>query len=118
MSLEKLIFVKDWKFIYEQVQEVIKYSKGNVKIWDCGCGLGTTSLFLAMNNIQVHGTTIGEHYEKEIPKRKEYWSKYGNTEFFTVSYEALPYYMPQPSSYDAIVIQDTLHHMEPLGRST
>jgi hypothetical protein len=27
-------------------------------IWDCGCGYGTTAIFLALNGYKVHGTTL------------------------------------------------------------
>lgn len=115
-EFRKAYFCQRLEFIQEQVQDVIKSSNNDdIKVWDCGCGFGTTSLFLAINNIRVHGTTIGDHYEREIPRRKEFWSKYGNVKLFTTSYEALPYCIPEPSSYNAVIIQDSLHHMEPLG---
>lgn len=86
------------------------------KILDIGCGYGTTALFLAMNNIPVHGTTL-EFYIDEIESRKKYWSKYGNANLFTISYENL-FDAPTPTvTYDYIIIQDTLHHLEPVNEA-
>ena len=82
-------------------------------IWDCGCGYGTTCLFLAMNGIKTYGTTL-EFYYDTIQKRKEYWSKYGDTSLFTCTYENLFDNRPAPASYDWIIVQDTLHHLEPI----
>ncbi len=85
----------------------------NAQLLDIGCGYGTTALFLAMNNIAVHGTTL-EFYIEEIESRKQYWSKYGNVNLFTISYENL-FDSPPTSTYDYIIIQDTLHHLEPIN---
>ncbi|KAA9340979.1 class I SAM-dependent methyltransferase [Adhaeribacter soli] len=85
----------------------------NEAIWDCGCGFGTTALFLAMNGFKVHGTTL-EFYYKEIEGRKKYWDKFGDTSLFTADYENLFDAPVKPAAYDAIIIQDTLHHLEPL----
>ena len=82
-------------------------------IWDCGCGYGTTCLFLAMNGIRTHGTTL-EFYFETIQKRKEYWSQYGDTSLFTCTYENLFDQQPAPATYDWVIVQDTLHHLEPL----
>lgn len=83
-------------------------------IWDCGCGYGTTCLYLAMNGIATHGTTL-EFYYDTIQKRKEYWSQYGDTSLFTCTYENLFDNKPAPASYDWIIVQDTLHHLEPIN---
>ena len=82
-------------------------------IWDCGCGYGTTCLYLAMNGIKTYGTTL-EFYYDTVQKRKEYWSKYGDTSLFTCTYENLFDNRPAPASYDWIIVQDTLHHLEPI----
>jgi len=86
----------------------------NLSIWDCGCGYGTTCLFLAMNGIKTYGTTL-EFYFETIQKRKEYWSKYGDTSLFTCTYENLFDNKPEPGIYDWIIVQDTLHHLEPIN---
>ncbi len=85
----------------------------NLKIWDCGCGYGTTAIFLALNGIPVYGSTL-EFYIKEIPKRLEFYSAHGNVDLFTYSYENIFDSHPEPNSQDIIIIQDTMHHLEPL----
>lgn len=82
-------------------------------IWDCGCGYGTTDIFLALNGYQVFGSTL-EFYYKEIPPRLEYWKKHGYTGGFTYEYENLFDQHPDKNTMDVIIIQDTLHHLEPL----
>ncbi len=82
-------------------------------IWDCGCGYGTTCLFLAMNGIRTYGTTL-EFYFETVQKRIKYWSKYGDTSLFTYTYENLFDNRPEPASFDWIIVQDTLHHLEPI----
>lgn len=86
----------------------------SVSIWDCGSGYGTTCLFLAMNGIKTHGTTL-EFYFETVQKRKEYWSRFGDTSLFTCTYENLFDNRPAPASYDWIIVQDTLHHLEPIN---
>ena len=81
-------------------------------IWDCGCGYGTTGIFLTLNGFKVHGTTL-EFFYDQIPKRFEYWSKYGDISGFTVNYQNLfdpPFFQNQ---YDYVITQDVLHHLEP-----
>jgi SAM-dependent methyltransferase len=90
--------------------------KAAVTIWDCGCGYGTTCLFLAMNGIKTYGTTL-EFYYDTIQKRIDYWSKYGNTALFTCTYENLFDNRPPPASFDWIIVQDTLHHLEPIDQA-
>lgn len=82
-------------------------------IWDCGSGYGTTCLFLAMNGVQSHGTTLEFYYDR-IPPRYEYWNQYGDTSLFTTSYENLFDAAPAAHKYDTIIVQDTLHHLEPI----
>ncbi len=82
-------------------------------IWDCGCGYGTTDIFLALNGYKVFGSTL-EFYYKEIPPRLEFWKKHGYTGGFTFKYENLFDEHPDKNSMDVIIIQDTLHHLEPL----
>ncbi len=84
-----------------------------VSIWDCGCGYGTTCLFLAMNGIKTYGTTL-EFYYDTIKKRVAWWGQYGDTSLFTCTYENLFDNRPAANSYDWIIVQDTLHHLEPI----
>ncbi len=86
----------------------------SLSIWDCGSGYGTTCLFLAMNGIKTHGTTL-EFYYDTVQKRKEYWSRYGDTSLFTCTYENLFDHPPAANTYDLIIVQDTLHHLEPIN---
>jgi 2-polyprenyl-3-methyl-5-hydroxy-6-metoxy-1,4-benzoquinol methylase len=88
----------------------------NLKIWDCGCGFGTTALFLSINGIASHGTTL-EHYMKQIPGRLAYWKQFGDVSKFTYSYENIFDHTFEANTYDLIIIQDTLHHLEPLDEA-
>jgi SAM-dependent methyltransferase len=82
-------------------------------IWDCGCGFGTTAIFLALNGYKVHGTTL-EFYFAQLPGRLRYWAQFGDVSGFTYSYQNLFDSPPAPATYDRIIVQDTLHHLEPL----
>ena len=114
-SFRKAYFIQRLEYIYNQTLKAInELNASDVKIWDCGCGYGTTALFFAMNGIKVNGTTIGLHYSSEIEKRKKYWSSYGNVELFTVDFNNLFETPPSPSSCNIIIVQDVLHHLEPL----
>ncbi len=87
---------------------------GATHILDVGCGYGTTCLYLAMNGIKTHGTTL-EFYYDTIQKRKDYWSQYGDTSLFSCSYENLFDSPPPANTYNLIIVQDTLHHLEPIN---
>lgn len=101
-------------YFCQRLQYIIDHiNEPDLKIWDCGCGFGTTGIFLSINGIASHGTTL-EHYIKQIPKRLEFWSKYGDVSKFTYSYEDIFDCTFKPESFDLIIIQDTLHHLEPL----
>ena len=88
----------------------------SVDVWDCGCGYGTTGLFLAMNGIKSQGTTL-EFYHKEIAERLNFWTQYGDTSLFSYSYENLFDALPADASKDLVILQDTLHHLEPLEKA-
>ena len=109
-------------YFMERLRYIKKYlvdantNKKAVAIWDCGCGYGTTCLFLAMNGIKTFGTTL-EFYYDTIQKRADYWSKYGDTSLFTCTYENLFDNRPAPASFDWIIVQDTLHHLEPIDEA-
>ena len=81
--------------------------------WDLGCGYGTTAIFLALNGYKIHGTTL-EFYYKEIPERMKYWSQFGDVSGFTFDYEDLFEPSAPRSVFDYIIVQDTLHHLEPI----
>ena len=104
-------------YFCQRLQYVIDHIEDNQpKIWDCGCGFGTTAIYLSINGIASHGTTL-EHYIKQIPKRLDFWSKFGDVSKFTYSYENIFDHEFNKESYDLIIIQDTLHHLEPLNKA-
>jgi SAM-dependent methyltransferase len=106
-------FLQRLRYIHKYIVEERQAGK-TPAIWDCGCGYGTTCLYLAMNGIATHGTTL-EFYYETIQKRVAYWSQYGDTSLFTCSYENLFDNKPASASYDWIIVQDTLHHLEPIN---
>lgn len=111
LAFRKAYFCQRLEYIARQLQ------RKDALIWDVGCGYGTTALFLALNGYKVHGTTL-EFYFKELPGRIDYWSRFGDVSGFTYDYEDL--FEPsdqRPSSVDYIIVQDTLHHLEPLGQA-
>lgn len=55
-----------------------------------------------------------EFYFKEIPERMKYWSQFGDVSGFTFDYEDLFDTTVKRDQYDYIIVQDTLHHLEPL----
>ena len=102
-------------YFLERLRYIDRHIKDpSQQVWDCGSGYGTTGLFLAMNGIRVHGTTL-EFYYESVAKRYAYWKQFGNADLFTCSYENLFDNPPQPASYDTIIVQDTLHHLEPIN---
>lgn len=110
-EFRKNYFIQRLSYIDNQIDK----SKNPV-IMDCGCGYGTTCLYLAMNGIATKGTTL-EYYFKEIENRKKYWSQYGNSELFSWNYENIFDNPPAPESFDYIILQDTLHHIEPVDKA-
>lgn len=111
---KKLLFRK--AYFCQRLQYVIDHigSKQQV-IWDCGCGFGTTALFLAMNGYKVFGTTL-EYYFTELENREKFWSSYGNTGLFEYAYENL-FDSHYPQRFDTVILQDTLHHLEPINEA-
>ena len=100
-------YLQRLKYIEAQLPSLGKF------VWDCGCGYGTTNFFLALNGIRSFGNTL-EYYFAEIPQRKEYWSQYGDPALFDCAYANTFDLNPAQDSYSAIIVQDTLHHLEPL----
>lgn len=70
-----------------------------------------------MNGIRAHGTTL--HFFDEIRSRSEFWSQFGDTKLFSYDYEDLFDQTSHQSAtkYDYIIIQDTLHHIEPIDQA-
>jgi len=107
-ELRKAYFCQRLRYLIKQIND------DSANVWDLGCGYGTTSFFLAMNGIKSHGTTIGDHYFNGITKRRNFWNNYGDTSLFTTSYENLFDSTQSDDIYDYIILQDTLHHLEPV----
>ena len=98
----------------EYIDRIIRNK--DVNIWDCGCGYGTTGFFLALNGYMVYGTTI-EYYIDLIDKRQKFWKNYGEIENFKIEYKNIFRDPPSPGSYDYIILQDVLHHLEPIDEA-
>ena len=107
-EFRKAYFIQRLQFVADQIKNQ------NAAIWDCGCGFGTTALFLAMNGFRVYGTTL-EYYFDEIEKRKNYWKQFGNTDLFEIDYANVFDNKLNENQFDYIILQDTLHHIEPLN---
>ena len=60
------------------------------------------------------GNTLEFYYDK-IGRRLDYWSRYGDVSGFRVEYANLFDMRVPPRSFDAIIAQDTLHHLEPIS---
>ncbi len=97
----------------EYIQKSI--TKKDTFIWDCGCGFGTTAIFLTLNGYTVYGNTLEFFYE-QLPARVKYWSRFGDLSKLTISYENHFDIKPK-GNYDYIIAQDTLHHLEPIGQA-
>jgi 2-polyprenyl-3-methyl-5-hydroxy-6-metoxy-1,4-benzoquinol methylase len=102
-------------YLAQRFQYVLDHvTKPGAKVWDVGCGFGTTSLLLALNGFDVTGTTL-EYYFDQIEERKKFWSKYGDLSKLTFEYKNMFDESPAPESVDYVVAQDTLHHLEPFA---
>ena len=85
-------------------------------VWDVGCGYGTTAIFACLNGHRVLGTTL-EFYFDQIRQRFEYWSQFGDLSGLRIEYENLFDRPVKRHSVDVIILQDTLHHLEPIDRA-
>lgn len=101
----KRYFIERLEYIHQQVK------KGNSTIWDCGCGYGTTAIFLTLNGHKVYGNTL-EYYFEQIPERLKYWSKFGDLQNLKLDYRN-HFDVDDKEQYDYVIAQDTLHHLEP-----
>lgn len=106
----KSYYCQRLQFVADQLKDT------KLRIWDCGCGYGTTGFFLALNGFKVFGTTI-EYYFKEINDRRNYWEKYGDINGFDAKYLNLFDNPPAAGTFDAIILQDVLHHLEPIDKA-
>lgn len=106
-SFRKAYFCQRLEYIQSALSGV------NGPIWDIGCGYGTTAIFLALNGYRVHGNTL-EFYFPEIFDRIKYWSQFGDVSGFTFDYADLFEVKSVSPMYSAVIVQDTLHHLEPI----
>ena len=72
-------------------------------------------MFLALNGFSVRGTGVESLYDPFIPKRLEFWSRYGDVSTFSYAHEDLFEVRLRERTYTRIILQDTLHHLEPIG---
>ena len=86
------------------------------EIWDLGCGYATTSIFLALNGKSITGTTLEFYYDK-VSERFDYWSKFGSLDKLKINYENIFDKKVVPGAYEAVLVQDTLHHLEPIDNA-
>jgi SAM-dependent methyltransferase len=112
-SKDRYLFRKSY---VEQRMEYIqkRITKGNAKILDLGCGYGTNSFMLGSVGHEVTGTTL-EYYFDKIENRRQYWNKHFDTSNVQFKYENIFKSAYPDNSFDYILVQDTLHHIEPIA---
>ncbi|MDR2972150.1 MAG: methyltransferase domain-containing protein [Bacteroidales bacterium] len=110
-DFRKAYFLQRLNFIEKHVEK-----KEKTTVLDCGCGYGTTAFFLSLNNIHVVGTTL-EFYFEQIDNRKKYWNNFGNIANVTFEYQDIFESNFEENSFDYIILQDTLHHIEPVKKA-
>ena len=115
-EFRKAYFLQRLRYVDREVRALANHLGRAPEIWDLGCGYGTTCLYLAMNGLATYGSTL-EFYYDFLPRRREYWAQYGDAELFGASYEDIYDAPPAAGSYDCVIVQDTLHHLEPIDRA-
>lgn len=104
-------------YLHQRLSYVDRFvTLANANIWDIGCGYANTSLYLTLKGHTVSGTTL-EYYYDQIQLRLEYWSKIGNLDKLKIEYQDLFDTYFAAGSFDYVITQDTLHHLEPLGKA-
>ena len=111
---------KSYKFrkayFIQRLQYIADHVKKGDRIFDCGCGYATTAIFLTLNGFNVYGSTL-EFYFDEINGRLEYWKQFGDLSALEINYENLFDSNIPNETYDIIIAQDTLHHLEPFNEA-
>jgi 2-polyprenyl-3-methyl-5-hydroxy-6-metoxy-1,4-benzoquinol methylase len=115
-EFRKNYFIQRLDYVYKKVIQHEYDLRFKPSIWDLGCGYGTTCLFLAMNGFKTYGSTL-EFYYQFLDKRRLYWSQYGDASLFEADYEDVFEKSPDDSSIDIVIVQDTLHHLEPIDEA-
>ncbi len=108
-----------WRKAYlEQRLQFVERQLGTTPktILDVGCGYGSTAIFACLNGHRVKGTTL-EFYFEQIQRRRAYWEQFGDLSQLEVVYENLFDGAPEEGHYDHIIVQDTLHHLEPIDEA-
>mgnify|MGYP005846332851 CR=1 FL=1 len=113
---KKYLFRK--AYLQQRFDYLIKNISGNqASILDAGCGYGTSSLLLAfMGYKKVVGVTL-EYYFNAIEQRLEYWKKYIDNPLPEFQYRNLLTNPFPAETFDYIIVQDTLHHLEPINKA-
>jgi 2-polyprenyl-3-methyl-5-hydroxy-6-metoxy-1,4-benzoquinol methylase len=104
-------------YLEQRLQYVSHHlSEAGSSLWDVGCGYGTTAIFACLNGHHVLGTTL-ESYFDQIQRRLDYWSHYGDLSPLLIEYNDIFDMNVDKQRFDIIVLQDTLHHLEPVNRA-
>lgn len=107
-EFRKAYFCQRLQYIFDHIPK-----DKSTKIFDIGCGYGTTAIFLVLNGYKVTGGTL-EYYFEQINTRKEYWSKQGSLNNLEIRYENFYDEPLAKNTYDVVIAQDVLHHLEPI----
>jgi 2-polyprenyl-3-methyl-5-hydroxy-6-metoxy-1,4-benzoquinol methylase len=110
-NFRKAYFCQRLQYIYDHVPE-----KKSIKIFDIGCGYGTTAIFLVLNGYSVTGGTL-EYYFEQINTRKKYWEKHGSLDNLEIRYENFYDNPLLKNTYNIVIAQDVLHHLEPIDKA-
>jgi SAM-dependent methyltransferase len=118
LPFRKAYFCQRLQYVFDCVKShTLTLSKSQpLNIWDVGSGYSTTQIFLALNGIPSRGSTL-EFYYEHLPQRFDFWKKYGDMSLVKVDYENVFEAEVKENSEDIIIVQDTLHHLEPLQDS-
>jgi 2-polyprenyl-3-methyl-5-hydroxy-6-metoxy-1,4-benzoquinol methylase len=104
-------------YLRQRLSYVDRYvTKAGAAIWDIGCGYANTAIYLTLKGHKVTGTTL-EYYYDQIQQRMEYWSRCGNLDKLNIGYQDLFDTTYPAGSFDYIITQDTLHHLEPIDKA-